>query len=113
MTGDNFDTEASVISSGKKGKLSKDRLREFAGMHDDTQSMISMQSNLTGFSRKSGVSMIDIDSIVSTGSRKAPGEKGLKAAAERRLQKAQMASIEANLKRIQESDDLTYSANLD
>lgn len=84
-------------------------MNEFQGINDDTRSMISMQSNLTGFSRKSGVSMLDIDSIVSTGSKRAPGERGLKEAAQRRAQKAQMASIEANLTRISHTEDLSYS----
>jgi len=108
ITGDNFDTEASVISSGKKGmKLTRDRLNEFQGLNDDTRSMISMQSNLTGFSRKSAVSMLNIDAIVGLDSKKGSyglpgtsGDKGLKAAAQRRTEKAQMATIEANLKRL-------------
>jgi hypothetical protein len=62
--------------------------------------MISMSSNLTGFSRKSGVSMLNIDAISSISSQKLPGERGLKAAAERRQEKAQMAQIESNLMRL-------------
>ena len=108
ITGDNFDTEASVISSGKKGtKLTRDKLNEFQGLNDDTRSMISMQSNLTGFSRKSAVSMLNIDAIVALDPKKGAyglpgtsGDKGLKAAAARRAEKAQMATIEANLKRL-------------
>ena len=108
ITGDNHDTEASVISSGKKGtKLTRDRLNEFQGLNDDTRSMISMQSNLTGFSRKSAVSMLNIDAIVALDAKKGAyglpgtsGDKGLKAAAARRTEKAQMATIEANLKRL-------------
>ena len=86
MANDNFDTEASVISSGKKPRgLSKNRLRELGGM-DDSKSVMSMQSNVTGISRKSAVSLIDIDSITSIGtSKKLPGERGLRAAAERRM----------------------------
>ena len=79
---DNFDTEASVISSGKKGmKLTRDRLNEFQGLNDDTRSVISMQSNLTGFSRKSAVSMLNIDAIAALDSKKGsyglPGAKPL------------------------------------
>jgi len=117
ITGDNFDTEASVISSGKKGtKLTRDRLNEFQGLNDDTRSMISMQSNLTGFSRKSAVSMLNIDAIVALDAKKGAyglpgtsGDKGLKAAAARRTEKAQMATIEANLKRLQGTEDLSYA----
>lgn len=57
--------------------------------------MISMQSNLTGFSRKSGVSMLNIDAIAALDSKKGSyglpgtrGDKGLKAAAQRRTEKA-------------------------
>jgi hypothetical protein len=88
-------------------KLTRDRLNEFQGLNDDTRSVISMQSNLTGFSRKSAVSMLNIDAIVALDSKKGSyglpgtsGDKGLKAAAQRRTEKAQMAAIEANLKRL-------------
>jgi hypothetical protein len=69
---DNFDTEASVISGGKKRGGSKNRLREF----DDQRSMMS---NVSGMSRKSAVSLLDIDSITSiTSGKKMPGERGLR-----------------------------------
>jgi hypothetical protein len=70
-------------------------LNEFQGINDDTKSMISMQSNLTGFSRKSGVSMLNIESIISTDPKKGAyglpstsGDKSLKENAQRRMQKA-------------------------
>ena len=100
MSSDNFDTEASVISGGKNAK---NKMREF----DDQRSMMS---NVSGMSRKSALSLLDIDSITSVGSsKKLPGERGLRQAAERRMQKAQMAKIESHLKKMQESDDLSYS----
>ena len=68
MSSDNFDTEASVISGGKKAK---NKIREF-----DQQSMMS---NVSGMSRKSALSLLDIDSITSIGSsKKLPGERGLR-----------------------------------
>lgn len=72
---------------------------------------MSFQSNISGISR-SGLSMIDMGSITSgmTGkSGKLPGQKGLRDAAERRLEKAQMFKIEAHLKKLQDTDDLSYS----
>ena len=73
MSNDNFDTEASVISGGKgKRAISKNKLREF----DDQKSMMS---NVSGMSRKSALSLLDIDSITSIGSsKKLPGERGLR-----------------------------------
>jgi len=53
--------------------------------------MISMQSNISGLSRKSGISLLDMSSIASLGGasgKKLPGTRGLKEAAERRTQKA-------------------------
>ena len=45
--------------------------------------------------------MIDLDSIVSIGElKKLPGERVMAENAKRRAEKAQLASIEANLKRI-------------
>jgi hypothetical protein len=38
-----------------------------------------------------------------------PGERRLREAAERRQQKAQMAMIENHLKKLQDTDDLSYS----
>jgi len=81
--------------------------------------MISMQSNISAVSRKSGVSLLDMDSIVSLGGGASaagkghPGNRGLRDAAERRMQKAQMARIEAHLTRLQATDDLSYSARPD
>jgi hypothetical protein len=43
---------------------------------DDTRSMISMDSNLSGMSRKSNVSLLDMGSIMTAGtgaSKKLPG----------------------------------------
>lgn len=69
-----------------------------------------MSSNLTGFSRKSGVSLLDLDSITSFGEKKKmPGEKGLQANAKRRMEKAKLAMIESNLRKLQGVDDLSYS----
>lgn len=76
-----------------------------AGRYDDTRSMISMSSNLTGLSRKTGISMLDVESISQMGAeqKKLPGDKGLHANAKRRMEKAQMAAIEANLRKLQAS----------
>ena len=71
--------------------------------------MISLSSNLTGFSRKSGVSMLNMESITSISQGKLPGERGLKAAAERRQEKAQMAQIDASLRRLHNTEDLSYT----
>lgn len=70
-----------------------------------------MNSNLTGLSRKTGISLLDIDSITQTGAdgKKLPGDRGLQANAKRRQEKANMAAIEANLRRLQSSNDLSYS----
>lgn len=75
-----------------------------------------MTSNITGISRRSAVSLIDLDNITSGGishltnaARKMPGEKSLKANAERRMEKAQLTSIESHLKRLQNTEDLSYS----
>jgi hypothetical protein len=60
-----------------------------------------MSSNLTGFSRKSGLSLLNMDAITSFGERKImPGEKGLQANAKRRMEKAKMAIIESNLRKL-------------
>lgn len=86
------------ISEVESSNLNKHNLNM---LNDDTRSVISMNSNLTGFSRKSGVSMLDLDSIVSFGElKKLPGERVMAENAKRRAEKAQLASIEANLKRI-------------
>lgn len=96
IANDHFDIEASVISSGKKkprggGPAAPPRL------NDDTQSMMSRDSNISAISRKSALSLIDMDSIASIASRakKLPGERGLRANAERRMEKAQMTLIDA------------------
>jgi hypothetical protein len=75
-----------------------------------------MTSNITGISRRSAVSLIDLDAITSGGisqltnaAKKMPGEKSLRANAERRLEKAQLTSIESHLKRLQNTEDLSYS----
>ena len=85
---DGFDTEASVIDSGRK------RRREHSARIDDTRSMISAVTNASAVSRRSGVSLLDIGSIASAnpstigGTKKLPGERGLRANAERRMEKA-------------------------
>jgi hypothetical protein len=73
--------------------------------------MVSMSSNLTGLSRKTGISLLNVDSISQMGAdqKKLPGEKRLQANAKRRMEKAQMAAIEANLRRLQATGDLSYS----
>ena len=111
ITNDHMSDASSVLNDNNKGGLTKNRLREFQQLNDDTRSMISMQSNLTGFSRKSGVSMLNMDSIVSSFGdfKKLPGEKGLQANAKRRMEKAQLAAIEANLRKLQSTEDLSYS----
>ena len=77
---------------------------------------MSMQSNISAVSRKSGISLLDMGSVLSLGAgasatgKGQPGIRGLREAAERRMQKAQMARIEAHLDRLQSTDDLSYSA---
>lgn len=71
-----------MIKSGKKVRGSSR-----PKFNDDTQSQISMNSNISGMSRKTNVSLIDLGSITSLGSggsKKLPGQKSLKQAAERR-----------------------------
>lgn len=95
---------------GSRSTLSQKKLNMLPGMNDDAKSIISMQSNITGLSRKSAVSLLDLESITSFGdNKKLPGESGLRAAANRRIEKAKLAQIEANLKRIQKTEDLSYS----
>lgn len=79
ITGDHLKDEfRSQMSAGK--------MRNF---NDDTRSMISMSSNLTGLSRKTGISMLDVESISQMGEqKKMPGDKGLQANAKRRMEKA-------------------------
>ena len=68
---------ASDANSERPG-LTQSRLRELSDFNDDTKSMVSMHSNLTGFSRKSAVSMLNLDSQEVFGDgKKLPGEKGL------------------------------------
>jgi len=50
----------------------------------ETQSLISMQSHLTGLSRKSSVSLLNLDSIISNADSKMPKDRGLLANAKRR-----------------------------
>ena len=98
-----YDQEASVIHRGRQDPKNQ--------KFDENKSTMSFQSNLSGISR-SGLSMLDMGSITSgmTGkSGKLPGQKGLRDAAERRMQKAQMAKIEAHLQKLQNTDDLSYS----
>lgn len=78
LANDGFDVEASVISAGKK--------MPGRGI-DETRSVISRDSNISAVSRKSAVSLIDLDSIASIASqaKKLPGERGLRANAERRM----------------------------
>ena len=49
------------------GNLTKNNVRDF---NDDTRSIMSMQSNITGISRKTAVSMLNMDSIISSNSQK-------------------------------------------
>jgi hypothetical protein len=87
-------------ASGDKSGLNKQKLKNLGGF-DDNRSILSMGSNLTGFSRKSAVSMLNMDSITSNDlPKKMPGSKGLAENAKRRMEKAKMASIEMNLKKI-------------
>ena len=97
INSDNFDSESSIITSGKRdaSKGFNSKLNELNRRFDDQRSIISMKSNITGISRRSAVSLIDLDAITSGGishitnaAKKMPGEKTLKANAERRLEKA-------------------------
>ena len=110
ISNDNFDVEASVISRGKKlpgGKV----LGPGRGM-DDSRSIMSLDSNISGVSRKSAVSLIDMSSLASlaSSSKKRPGDRGLRANAERRTQQAQMALIDVQLKKLQDTEDLSYAS---
>ena len=89
IANDRFDLEASVISSGKK-KTRGGVPTVLTRLNDDTQSIMSRDSNLSAISRKSALSLIDMDSIASIASqaKKLPGERGLRANAERRMEKA-------------------------
>lgn len=62
ISNDKFDLESSVISSGKKNKKGIGA-SALARINDDTQSMMSLDSNISAMSRKSNLSMIDLDSI--------------------------------------------------
>lgn len=53
--------------------------------------------------------MLNMDSITSISSGKLPGERGLKAAAERRQEKAKMAQIDQSLRKLHNTDDLNYA----
>ena len=54
--------------------------------------------------------MLDLDSIASIGeTKKLPGEKGLQANAKRRMEKAKLAMIETSLRKLQGTEDLSYS----
>lgn len=87
IANDRFDIEASVISSGKKKPRGG---AAYPQLNDDAQSIMSRDSNISAISRKSGLSLLDMDSITSIAGRgkKLPGERGLKANAERRMEKA-------------------------
>ena len=106
---EDFDIESTIIQTGRK----EDSARKVA-LRDDRSTM-SIQTSGTAMSRRSGVSMIDINSLVSGapsslgGMKKLPGESGLRANAERRLEKAQMAKIENHLRKLRETEDLSYS----
>lgn len=106
LANDRFDVEASVISAGKKMPRGLD------GGVDETRSVMSRDSNISTVSRKSTVSMIDMDSIASIAAqaKKMPGERGLRANADRRMQKAQMSLIDAQLRKLQHTEDLSYSS---
>ena len=81
MSNDNFDTEAQIIpAAGRREKFSKNRLND---LPDDTRSVMSFESGVSVTSRKSGISLLDMGSILSLGgaskvSGKLPGAKGLK-----------------------------------
>ena len=94
-------TSDHLCDFGSRSTLSQKKLNALPGLNDDAKSFISMQSNITGLSRKSAVSLLDLESITSFGeNKKLPGESGLRQAANRRIEKAKMAKIEADLKRI-------------
>lgn len=110
VASDTYDTEAAVIEMGRR-----DKRRQMDSRIDDTKSMMSAMTNASAVSRRSGVSLLDIGSIASAnpssmgGTKKLPGERGLRANAERRLEKAQMTRIDAHLARLQNTEDLSYS----
>ena len=104
MSNDNYDREAQILPSHKREKFNKNR-GDDAQDRTDAQSVISMGSNISNYSRKSGLSMLDMGSILSIGgtskgSQKMPGIKSLRENAEKRQEKAQMMRIDAELARL-------------
>ena len=111
---DTYDTEAAVIETGRRDPYKR---RHNDSRIDDTRSVMSAMTNASAVSRRSGVSLLDIGSIASAnpssmgGMKKLPGERGLRANAERRLEKAQMTRIDAHLARLQNTYAKTILRN--
>ena len=85
------------------------------GNFADDRSQVSGVTSGTAMSRRSAVSLFDIQSLTSGapttlgGQKRLPGEGSLRKNAERRAEKAQMTKIEERLKRLRDTDDLSYS----
>eukprot|EP00347_Sterkiella_histriomuscorum_P021750 403332895 len=75
-------------------------------LSDDTHSMRSQPMSI--MSRKSGFTMLSHQTF-QTGVQSMPGEHSLKKQAEKRLLDIQMKKIDQNLRRINETDDLSYA----
>ena len=103
--------EGSVMGSEyKPSKLEShyDHSKFLSSQHDDKQSMRSLP--MSTITRKSQVTMLTHGTI-KTGITNAalPRDRKLREAAQDRMLKAQMRDIEANLRRLTESDDLSYA----
>lgn len=85
---DNYDKEAQFLPSNKREKF--ENKKENLGRDKfDTQSVASLQSNVSNYSRKSGLSLLDMGSILSLGSNSKtsqimPGIKSLRDNAHKR-----------------------------
>ena len=105
------DGEGSVMGSEfKPSRLESnyDHSKFLTSQHDDKQSMRSLP--MSTITRKSQVTMLTHGTI-KTGITNAvlPRDRKLREAAQERMLKAQMRDIEANLRRLTESDDLSYA----
>ena len=100
-----------MIQTGRRDP----NLNRPTGVIADDRSQVSGITSGTAISRRSAVSLFDIASLASGapttlgGTKRLPGEGSLRQNAERRAEKAQMTKIEERLKRLRDTDDLSYS----